>query len=377
LILPISALNNPAINLYRRNFNYKPIIKLMIYDKIFCLIFVITLAVYLDNYWAMIFGMVASYIFKTIGSFLIHDFKPRWSLKNAPQQWVFSKWLLMKGVIGYTRAEFDTYLVSSIFGVATLGGYNLMKSISSLPAREIIIPATEPLLAGFSQNKANAEKLIYQVVLSCFTLCLLIFPIATFMWTQHYLIVVNIFGEQWVQFSEILGVMSILLFSFSVTAVFQHFLTAVNKVKTLFYFDLVSFIIIIGSLISMTFDSIYEFTVIRSGLAFTATLVFFIFISYKFSLPFLKMIRLVSLISLGSFIPAFILSYFQSPFDNNFLNLIFIGTLYFGIYFAFLFIWSKLSHEDEVLTVKNLINEYVGRLFNRIYKNKTKNTSAS
>jgi len=47
-----------------------------------------------------------------------------------------------------------------------LGGYNLVREVSLLPARSAIIPMSEPLLAAIADSKADREVLAYRIRLS-------------------------------------------------------------------------------------------------------------------------------------------------------------------------------------------------------------------
>ncbi len=228
VLLLVNGFFNPAIALYAKDLDYSPMFKMAVIEKMLSISVVIPLAFVLRNYWAMIVGLALSYSLKTILSFVYHNFRPRIGFQRIREQWDFSKWIVAKGFLGYFRAQFDTLLVSKNFGTIELGGYNMMKNLSALPAYDIVAPATSPLLSSFSRNKNDLGTLTNHLHISLFIICLLIVPVAAFMIMQHELITLVILGEQWVDYSGLLSIMSVLLFTFSFSSIFQHFFRALG-----------------------------------------------------------------------------------------------------------------------------------------------------
>src|SRR5690554_6377627 len=101
----------------------------------------------------MIAGSLVSAVVFTTGSYRVHDFRPRWTLSSARQQWNFSRWLLLRGIVGFTSSHIDNLMVSRWFVTTQLGGYNLFLEISLLPSLFARIPMSEPLLAAISEKK--------------------------------------------------------------------------------------------------------------------------------------------------------------------------------------------------------------------------------
>ena len=96
------------------------------------------------------------------------------------QQWKFSKCLLLRGMVGFTRSQIDNLMVSKLFGTVKLGGYNLVRDIGLLPALSVIIPMSEPLLAAIAQSKNQAATLAYRTRVSLWPMISIITPITLF-----------------------------------------------------------------------------------------------------------------------------------------------------------------------------------------------------
>ncbi len=300
LILLISAAESPGMYLYRKELNYKPMFKLAVLQKIVSFTTVITLVLIHQSYWAMILGNVVARLVQSVGSYLLHDFRPKLSLKKFSEQWDFSKWVMLKSVLGYSRTQFDTFLISKFFGFGSIGGYNLMKSLSSMPATEIIKPATEPLLASFSQVNNNTQKLKYQVSISLLIILLTITPLAYFIFLFSLPIISVFLGEQWIEYASVLSAMAILLASYSFSSILNHLGIALSKVKVLFYYDSITFVIIAFTLTVFASDSIEAFALLRASFEAICVAALFLYLASKISLSILLFLKNVTPIILSS-----------------------------------------------------------------------------
>ena len=274
LVILLGALHNPGMYMYEKELNYHPFMKLSIWEKIISFIVVLTLAFIYENYWAMIAGILTGSLVKVIGSYVLHEYRPKLSLALISQQWSFSKWILFKSVIGDVRAEFDTAMVTKLFGLSAVGGYNMMKNLSMMPAYDIVRPATQPLLSSFSKVKDDQPRLAYQVNISLIVICLITTPITSFIVFNEKLIIEVLLGRQWLDFSFVLKILAILLFTFSITTILHQALTSIGKVKWLFMNDLLSMIFIVTSLLYIGHDDLEDFTETRCVLGVISAIIF-------------------------------------------------------------------------------------------------------
>ena len=329
IILPLGALASPGIIILQRNLDYAPITKMLIYEKVLGVIVTISFAYFFQNYWAMIVGILFSYSFKTVFSYVVAPCSIRLNLSKINEQWHFSKWILLKGALGYSKSEVDPFVISKVFNIEAVGGFNMMKNISTIPAREIIRPLTEPLLASFSKVKTDSGKLSQQVAVSMLVLLFGTSPIAMYLFNNHEVVVTLLFDERWLQYSSILGVLSLLILNFSIVAIFNEVLVAIGKVKVLFFYDLVSFVALLCVILSLEFSTLGQFAEVRVFVSYITMLVLFLLM-----LRFLK-IDLVSLsIALGAvFVSCYTASYIcelviSLNIDNKLLNFLASGAIF-------------------------------------------------
>jgi lipopolysaccharide exporter len=275
LALPIRALTTPGMMLLAREINYQPVFKLTLCQKGASFLTVITIALIHPSHWAIIIGTLVSAVIMAVGSYRVHSYRPSWSLVHIRKQWQFSQWLLARGIVGFTRSQIDNLMVSKFFGTTQLGGYNMVREVSLLPALTAIIPMSQPLLAAIAENKYDPEILAYRIRLSLALTISVLLPLTTFMMLYPKLIVGVLLGEQWDAYAHLLRPFGLFFFTFCLFSLISDAIIAQGKVKTLFLFDVTSTLIIIGVLLLLGTGSLEAMAWTRGLLAVLTTLTLF------------------------------------------------------------------------------------------------------
>ncbi|MDV2079744.1 lipopolysaccharide biosynthesis protein [Marinobacter xestospongiae] len=271
LTLPIRALKTPGMMKLAREINYRPLFRLTLWQKSLSFITVIGLALVRPDHWAIIAGNVVSAVILAVGSYRVHSFRPRWTLVHAREQWQFSQWLLMRGLVGFTRSQIDNLLVSRFFGTEKLGGYNLVREISLLPALSAIIPMSEPLLAAIAERKDQAEVLAYRVRLSLAIMITLLTPITAIIMLFPEAIVALLLGSDWAAYGPLLRPFGLFFFTFCLFALTSDAVIAQGRVKPLFWFDVISTLTIIAALLLYGNSNLNTMAWLRGWLAVLTT----------------------------------------------------------------------------------------------------------
>ncbi|WP_404362261.1 oligosaccharide flippase family protein [Marinobacter sp.] len=273
LALPIRALKTPGMMLLARNISYRPLFRLTLWQKGLSFITVVTIAFIHPSHWAIIIGTLVSAVIMAVGSYRVHSYRPSWTLAHMRKQWQFSQWLLMRGIVGFTRSQIDNLMVSKFFGTTQLGGYNLVREVSLLPALSAIIPMSEPLLAAIAQGKQDAEVLAYRIRLSLALMITVLTPITTFIMLYPELIVTVLLGDKWEPYASLLRPFGLFFFTFSLFSLISDAVIAQGKVKALFWFDVASTAVIICVLLLTGTDALENMAWTRGWLAVTTTIV--------------------------------------------------------------------------------------------------------
>ena len=244
LVLPLNALASARLNLLKQQFEYSGIFWLSLAQRLVAFAVVIALAWHIRSYWAMIAGDIVASTFFSAGSYLVAPQRPKLTLVHLTQQWRFSGWMLLKSVIGYTRAQIDTLFISKLFPGSILGHYHVTRDIAMLPAHNLVLPASEPLLAMFRQSREDPPTMARQLRLALLVTGIAIIPITVFTYLFCDLLILLLLGNQWTASAPLLRVFTLLLLYFSFQVVAERALVALNKVRLLFVLDVLGFILI-------------------------------------------------------------------------------------------------------------------------------------
>jgi len=273
LVLPIKALRNPVLMLQARQLNYKPVFTLNLWQKSLSFCTVMAIAIIWQNYWAIVVGNLVAATIYTFGSYLISQYRPVVSVQQLNEQWSFSKWLMLRGLIGFFRSQIDSLLVSRWFSTKDLGGFHLLRELAVMPAVSVVIPAALPLQAAIADDRFNHAALAYRTRFSMVLMSSLLIPISTFMWLFPEQIVHVLLGEQWLEFAALLQPFALFFFTFCLFALCCNAYLAVGQAKLLFWFDLVSTLIIVAFLVMLASTTMLELTWQRAFLSILTTLV--------------------------------------------------------------------------------------------------------
>tara|TARA_Y100000780_G_C13671339_1_gene412491 strand:- start:95 stop:1567 length:1473 start_codon:yes stop_codon:yes gene_type:complete len=238
LILPISSITNPGEYLFHKNLELRSFFWMNLIARVSVFIITVILAYVYKNYWALIFGTLFSYLLPALGTYFIHDYRPRLSLIRFNQQWRFSKWVFYNSFIGYIKAQIDVMFISKFFQPADIGGYNMMKNLARMPDRIIISPLASTFLSTYSKVKHDRDKLNKVANVSVLALCSLLCPLAVFFFFNSIAITQILLGEKWLEYTDVFRVLVLSLILTPMAVFTKNYTMAFGSVKSFFYLDL-------------------------------------------------------------------------------------------------------------------------------------------
>ncbi len=125
------------------------------------LVVAITAALLLRNAWALVFGLLAGNLVRTVASYLIHPYRPRLRLEGAraKELYDFGRWILGSSVLVFLTTQGDDIFVGKLLGVTALGFYQLAYRISNMPATEITHVISQVTFPTYSKLQDDLSKL--------------------------------------------------------------------------------------------------------------------------------------------------------------------------------------------------------------------------
>ena len=218
----IAGAENIGVVAFRKELDFRREFKFQVSRKFIGFAIVVPLALLLRSYWALVVGILVSKLAGTLISYLMHPFRPRFTLVKFKQLFRFSRWMLLNNVVGFFKERSSDFVIGRLYGAAPLGAYNVAYELAHLPSTEIGAPINRALLPGFAKMGSAPEvKTAYASAVG--VLAMLTLPAAAIIFAVAPFLVPVILGQKWLAAVPLMEVFAfngaLLLFHSSISAV--------------------------------------------------------------------------------------------------------------------------------------------------------------
>lgn len=363
----LNAVGNPGIIYLMRQQNYQKIAKLRSLGKLVSALVSIALAFILQSYWALVIGQSVYAVFYFVGSYLIYPFKLRWDIGFTKDQFQFSSWLLLKSILGYTRSEIDTFLVSAKFSGAQLGGYHNLKYISMIPFSEIIIPACQPLLVHLSAMQSERARLHQHILVSFIIMLAISMPMGVGFYLFHEPIVSLVLGSKWLPYAELFGIFGLMIIPITFLHLLNTFAYLVNKPNISVAYEIIFISLIISIFWQVTEPTIIQFAYLKLALELVLASLYMVILFTRYATFTLlwQVITYTGIILLMTIIPLLLSSIVV--FEMPLLQILCNGSLFAGTYLILVVGYLRWQRQHPVIApLYSKVNGLLTKLGNKI-----------
>ena len=155
----IGATENIGTVFFRREFAFHKEFVLRAAAKMGGFAVTIVMATIFRSYWALICGMIAGRFTNTIASYLIHSYRPSFSLRRSAQLIAFSSWLLVGNIVEYIRQRFSDLYLGRVFGPSITGLYSVTGELARMPISEVATPANRVAYSAYAERIRTGASL--------------------------------------------------------------------------------------------------------------------------------------------------------------------------------------------------------------------------
>ena len=122
---------------------------------------VLAAALILRNVWALVFGMLAGSFAGVAASYMIHPYRPHFTLdiEKSRELFGFGKWVFGSAVLVFLITQGDDAFVGKFLGVTMLGFYQMAYRISNMPATEITHVISQVTFPAYSKIQDDLPRL--------------------------------------------------------------------------------------------------------------------------------------------------------------------------------------------------------------------------
>ena len=121
----------------------------------------VTAAVVLRSAWALLVGLVAGRVVRTVASYVIHPYRPRFrfDMERARELFGFGKYITAPSIVLFLLTEGDDALVGKVLGAAPLGLYQIAYRFSNAAATEITHVISDVTFPAYSRLQDRPERM--------------------------------------------------------------------------------------------------------------------------------------------------------------------------------------------------------------------------
>jgi lipopolysaccharide exporter len=204
----VTGLENVGVIAFRKDLQFHKEFNLLLAKRVVTFCIAIPLAVTLRNYWALVAGVLVGRVCSVALTYLLHPYRPRFSLAERRQLFHFGKWLVASTVLNVLSTRSGDFLIGKISGAHALGVYNISNELASLPTSDLVAPINRAMLPGYAQKAAHRTALAASYVDVSGLIALLAVPAALGISAVANVLVPVVLGPNWDDAAAVIAILS-------------------------------------------------------------------------------------------------------------------------------------------------------------------------
>ena len=229
----IGGFENIGIVAFQKNMEFGRDFQFFFFRRIAGFVVTIALAFLLQTYWAMVIGAVVGRLAGVALSYVMHDYRPKFSKASLRQIWSFSQWILVANLGSYGLKQIDKFLVGRRTDAATMGAYALADEIAAMPTTELLSPLSRVLFPVFVEAAENPERLRVAYCMALGTQSLIALPAGVGLCMIATDIVPLLLGDRWSQMIPLIRTLALISVFSALTYSASYLLMTLGKVNLL------------------------------------------------------------------------------------------------------------------------------------------------
>jgi lipopolysaccharide exporter len=208
----IQSLENIGLVAFRRDLNFRAEFLITACKRLLLFVITVWLALVWRSYWALVVGIIVGRSLGVGLSYLVHPFRPRFSLAKRHELLGFSKWVLGTNFISFALQRCPDVIIGRALGATSLGLYTVGGEIASLPASELVAPINRAVFPGFARlagEPGNRGALRSEYFTFIGFVAMLAIPAAVGVASIAHQIVPLVLGDKWLDAIPIVQIIAL------------------------------------------------------------------------------------------------------------------------------------------------------------------------
>jgi lipopolysaccharide exporter len=155
----ISGIGSIGVIDFRRDMAFEKEFLLQILPRIISVAVTIGAAMIWHSYWALIAGILTARAGRTVFSYRMHVWRPRFTLSAWRHLIGFSLWSWAVSLAGLIRDRIDVFVVGRLMAPTAVGVYAIGEEVAALPTTELVAPLCRACFSSFAAARRTGQDL--------------------------------------------------------------------------------------------------------------------------------------------------------------------------------------------------------------------------
>jgi lipopolysaccharide exporter len=205
----VQGFENIGVVDFRKSLEFNREFLFLLSKKLVSFAVTVPLAFALRNYWALVIGTVVSKFAGVLASYVLHPYRPRFSLAAKADLFHFSKWLFLNNLILLVRDRSAEFAIGRILGPHDLGLYSISHEISDLPTQQLTAPVNRAVFPAYAKQAHDLAQLRSSFLQVVAVLWLIALPVGAGIALTASLFVPVVLGPNWLEAVPILRILTV------------------------------------------------------------------------------------------------------------------------------------------------------------------------
>jgi O-antigen/teichoic acid export membrane protein/SAM-dependent methyltransferase len=161
LVILLQSFTNIGVIYFQKNLEFSKQFVYQFSGVLADFVVAVLAALILKNVWALVFGLIAGGLVRSIVSYVIHPARPHFSLesKKARELLGYGKWIWGTSILKFLFLNVDNMFIGKLCGVTMLGFYQMAYRISNMPSTDISLVISQVTLPAYSKLQSDIPRL--------------------------------------------------------------------------------------------------------------------------------------------------------------------------------------------------------------------------
>lgn len=235
LIFFVNGFKNIGVVDFRKKMEFNREFKFQLAIKLASFCTVIPLAVLLESFWALLWGMLASSLASVLFSFTMQTYRPSFTLSALKELFGFSSWLFLNNCLIYLSTHTQALVLGKIYSPKEVGVYSISNELATITSTELVASINRAAFPAYSKVANEKRKLKDLYLKTISYLVAIAAPCCMGLAVTAPLLIPVVLGGQWREAIPIIQVLAIanVLVSINTNSGYVYLALGRQKLSTL------------------------------------------------------------------------------------------------------------------------------------------------